>query len=182
VRSPTFVFKVWYSSIQKFGVIRFQTGSQQNKFCQSVVASRRRARREHRARPPPSSASAPEAAPPEAARRPRPCLSPHAHAPRLIEVLSAAHTPWTAPYQPVRAADRWSVSGMPPYAHRSRWLCYGDIFVVHCRHPVSSRPINAPRSSLLPPPLPRRHAICTAAVELRPSLLPTVTQAHTFLL
>jgi hypothetical protein len=58
-RSTAFVFKVCCSSIQKFGVIHFQTGAQQNISCQSAVAPRRRARTAHRAH---ASVSAPRAA------------------------------------------------------------------------------------------------------------------------
>jgi hypothetical protein len=146
-----------------------------------ILPERRRARRARRACAPPSSASAPKAVPPEAALCPRPRLSPRAHAPRLLGVLPAARMPWTALYQPVRAADRRSVSGTLPYARRSRWPCYSGIFVVRCRHPVSSRPINAPRSSLLPPPLPRRRTIRVTAVELHPSLFPRSSKrAHSF--
>jgi hypothetical protein len=131
-------------------------------------------------------------------RAPSPCA-----APRGLGILPAARTPWTAPYRPmrmpwtasyqpvrtpwtapyrsVRTADRRSVGSTPLYAHRSRWPCYGGIFVVTAASP-GALPIKPERCSpLLPPPLPRRCAIRAAVVELCPPCFPRSSKrAHPF--
>jgi hypothetical protein len=75
-----------------------------------------------------------------------------------------------------RATDRRSVGGAPPYKHRSRPGTTAASPVALPSPRSRAAPINTPHSPLLRPALPRHRAICAAAVELRPSLLPTVEQ------
>jgi hypothetical protein len=105
-------------------------------------------------------------------RRPRqpavpgPCSFPMRHAPSL-GIFPAVRTPWTAPYRPVHAADRRSVGTTPPYAHRSRWPCYGSISGITATSPggLSHKNLSVVRSPRttptrrppLPPP-PCAHA------------------------
>jgi hypothetical protein len=100
--------------------------------------------------------------PPKTTRRPRRATSPCA-APWVLGVLPAAGMRWTAPYWPVRAADRRSIGSTLPYARRSRWLCYGSISSVtatspgglNYKNPSAVRPPHATptrQRPLLPPP------------------------------
>jgi hypothetical protein len=109
-------------------------------------------------------------------RAPSPCTML-----RGLGILPAARMPWTVPYRPVHAADHRSVGSTPPYVRRSRWPCNSGIFVVTVASPEASPVKPECCSPLLPPPLPRCRAIHAAAIELRPSLLPTVKQVRTSL-
>jgi hypothetical protein len=67
----------------------------------------------------------------------------------------------------VRAADRRSVDGAPPYVRRSRPGTTAASPRSRCRHPGRAAPLNVARSPLVTPTLPPHRAICAAAVELR---------------
>jgi hypothetical protein len=129
------------------------------------------------ARAPPRSSRPrrPRRAPPKAARRPRLAL-PHMPRPEAVGILPARACHGPCCTGSVRAADRRSVSGAPPYARRPRPVTTTASPRSHCRHPGRATSINVARSPLLTPTLPLHRAIRAAAIELRSLLLPTTEQ------
>jgi hypothetical protein len=109
-----------------------------------------------------------------AVRCPRPptgrgSLFPMRRAPRPLESSwpRARHGPRCT--GSVRAVDRQSDGGAPPYARRSRPGTTTASPRSRCRHPGRAAPINVTSSPLLTPALLLHRAIRAAAVELRPS-------------
>jgi hypothetical protein len=95
VRSTTFVFKAWCTSIQKFVVIHIQTGAQRNEI--ALAGPRHDVRA--------------NAAPLEATRQPKPRL-PHAPVPRGS--LESSH----ATCHRLSAPNRWGARHGPPICPR----------------------------------------------------------------
>jgi hypothetical protein len=131
-RSTTVVIIVWYTSIQEFGVIGAQTGTQQTNLCRPRSAPQRRARAPrpsafalvHRPRP----TTVPDRAAPEAARAPDAQESasvPRAGVPRAPCRSDAHPLDWRSVCDPRPCASYYGrdITSSPPLVEPPLFKC-----------------------------------------------------------